>query len=325
MLEEVVRSKLVILFISVIVLTCLAGCSAEADGDLASGGSTVIWVTRDFGTEEIASFEADVGEGNNVMELLQKHLNVETEYGGGFVNAIEGLESGYTGKASEEQRMQDWFFYINGILSGVGAPDYVPADKDVIWWDYHPWGEISFTPAVIGAFPQPFLNGYRGNNPGTLILAGTGCSEAGRRLAVFLQEKGVMQVEVLPYEEARASARSRMTIVLAPWEELNGSSFWKGIQENRDKTGWFAELTPEAFYRLDMHGQRVEEYRDSAAAILATGTGMGDASALWLFTALDKEGVSEIVEMTVQRTEELQGKTGALLVGKEVIALPAKR
>ncbi len=325
MLEKVVRSKLLILFISGIVLTFLAGCSTEAERDFAFGGSTTLWVTRDFGAEEIASFEADVGAGDSVMELLQKHLNVETEYGGGFVNAIEGLNSGYTGKAGDEQRMQDWFFYINGILSGVGALDYVPADKDVIWWDYHPWGEISFAPAVIGAFPQPFLNGYRGNNPGTLILAGKGCSEAGRRLAAFMQEKGIKQVEVLPYEEAYVSARSRMTIVLAPWEQLNGSSFWKGLQDNRDKTGWFAELTPEVFYRLDMHGQREDEYRDSAAAILATGTGMGDASALWLFTALDEEGVSEIVELAVQRTEELQGKTGALIVGKEVIALPAER
>ena len=157
MLEEVVRSKLVILFISVIVLTCLAGCSAESDGDLSSGGSTVIWVTRDFGTEEIASFEADVGEGNNVMELLQKHLN-----GDGIrrriVNA-RGVRIRLQARHQKNKGCRTGF--LHQWYTPVGAPDYVPADKDVIQ-DYHPWGD--FYPAVSALFPSLSLMDT-GNNP----------------------------------------------------------------------------------------------------------------------------------------------------------------
>ncbi len=322
-------AKVFLLLLAGLFLAWLAGCSTGAGGDGAgdrsAGGRASLWVTRDFGAAEITLIEVNFRETDSVMNLLQQNLEVETEYGGGFVNAIEGLKSGYTGKGGDEQRMLDWFFYINGILSGVGALDYLPGDGDVIWWDYHPWGEISFTPAVIGTFPQPFLNGYRGSNSGTLILSGEGCSESSEYLAAFLRENGVKQVEVLPYEETQAQNRSRMTIVVAPWNQLSGSNFWKGLQKNRDKSGWFAELASDAFYPLDMYGQRGERAGGSAGALLATGTGMGDAAPLWLFTSLDKEGICKIVELVIQRPEKLRSKIGALVVDKEVIALPLQQ
>ncbi|MEW5921390.1 MAG: DUF4430 domain-containing protein [Bacillota bacterium] len=316
-----------IIFISFcgLFLSWSAGCGGGLVGDTPAAGRACLWVTRDFGAAEIYNSEVEFAATDSVMTMLQQYLEVETEYGGGFVNAIAGLKSGYTGKVGEDQQMLDWFFYMNGIISGVGALDYAPGDGDVIWWDYHAWGEISFTPAVIGAFPQPFLNGYRGSNPGTLILIGKGCDRHGECLASFLQEQGAELVEIRPYAETLAGRRTRITIVVAPWDQLKESSFWQGIQENRAKTGWFAELTPDAFYPLDMHGIRGEGYSGLAGAVLATGTGMGDPTPLWLITSLNQEGLGEVIDLVVYQPEQLQMMIGALIVGKEVIALPQQR
>ena len=44
------------------------------------------------------------------MRLLQRTFEVETRYGGGFVQAIDGVGGGRRGG-----RPVDWFFYVNGI------------------------------------------------------------------------------------------------------------------------------------------------------------------------------------------------------------------
>ena len=50
------------------------------------------------------------------MRLLQRDFEVETRYGGNFVQEIDGLAGGREGG-----RRVDWFYYVNGIESGVGA------------------------------------------------------------------------------------------------------------------------------------------------------------------------------------------------------------
>jgi hypothetical protein len=307
--------------LSMLVFTLFfGGCGGTSPEN--TGGTVSLWVTRDFAGEELFSGELQAEAGQSVMALLKAHLGVETEYGGGFVNSIGGLASGYTAVSGAKQEKLDWFYYMNGIASGVGAVSYFPRHRDVIWWDYHSWGNMPFTPAVIGAFPQPFLNGYQEHNPKTVILTGDGCSELGELLAGHFRKIGVAEVEVLPYEEKLAASRAGITIVIAPWAGLSESNFWKGMQINRDKTGWFAELSPESFHSLNVYGKRQASYDGNAGAILATGTGLGDPTPLWLLTALDAEDLRQVVEILLSRPEQLFRKFGALVVDGEVIGLP---
>ena len=55
---------------------------------------------------------------------------------GSFVDGINGLISKGTGLTGERL---DWFYFVNGIFSDVGALDYFPEPGDVVWWDYRPW------------------------------------------------------------------------------------------------------------------------------------------------------------------------------------------
>ena len=52
------------------------------------------------------------------MRLLDREAEIETRYGGGFVQSIEGVAG-----ATEGDRRFDWFFYMNGIESPVGSAD----------------------------------------------------------------------------------------------------------------------------------------------------------------------------------------------------------
>lgn len=306
------------------------GCSPgfPAPGERGTGpgpggqGKVYLQVTRDHGRETLFEEEVALAPGQPVMSLLQEHLEVETEYGGGFVSSLGGLASGYLPESRGGGRA-DWFYKVNGVMSGLGAAQYQPRPGDMIWWDYHSWEEGLFTPAVVGSFPQPFLNGYRGEHPGVLVLAGKGCSELAGSVAGYLEEAGAGgAVEVRPYAEGLASGRRKVTLVVALWEELAGSRFWRGMQENRGKTGWFAGLEVGVFHALDPRGIKQESYPGEAGAILASGSGLGDPYPLWLVTATSPESLRETAAVLWEKPGELAKKYGVLVAGGEVIGLP---
>lgn len=313
-MKRLKRQWAIICFLLVVIL---GGCSTPSP---ITAGTVDLRVTKDFGKEDLFRKSIELRARSSVMELLNNHLEVKTEYGGGFVNAINGLESGYTNKKNKEKA--DWFYFMNGIMTNVGATEYYPINGDVIWWDYHWWGDIPFTPAVIGSFPQPFINGYQGQNPGTLILAGNNCEDLAQSLKDALEKAGVEDVVVEGYEEKLAADRSRMTIVVALWEELSESKFWTGIQENRDKTGWFAELDKDVFYPLNKKAQRQGAYKEGVGAILSTGMGMGDSTPLWLLTGVDIKGLAEAADLLIHHDHRISNKFGVLVADGEIIDLP---
>ena len=117
-------------------------------------------MTRDYGAERVLErTSGEVTETDTVMRVLEADADIETRYGGGFVQSIEGLE------ADEELggAPYDWFFYVNGVESTVGAADFSLNGGERIWWDYRDWGAAMRVPAVVGSFPQPLAGGYDGD------------------------------------------------------------------------------------------------------------------------------------------------------------------
>jgi hypothetical protein len=127
----------------------LVGCGEEAAGD----GKAQLWVTRDRGSEVVLT--ATVPAGISALEALRRETEVETRYGGRFVQAINGVE----GDLSDQH---DWFWFVNGYEGDRSAADYDLHDGDVLWWDHRSWAEEQRQPVVIGAFPEPFLHGWDG-------------------------------------------------------------------------------------------------------------------------------------------------------------------
>jgi hypothetical protein len=127
----------------------LAGCGEEAAGE----GSAELWITRDRGSEVVLS--TTVPAGISALEALRRKTDVETRYGGRFVQAIDGIEGDIAGQ-------HDWFYFVNGYEADISAADYELHDGDVLWWDHRSWEGEMRQPAVVGAFPEPFLHGWDG-------------------------------------------------------------------------------------------------------------------------------------------------------------------
>jgi Domain of unknown function (DUF4430) len=127
----------------------LAGCGEEAAGE----GQAQLWVTRDRGDAVVLT--TSVPAGISALEALRRKADVETRYGGRFVQSIEGIE----GDLSEQH---DWFWFVNGYEGDVSAADYTLHDGDVLWWDHRSWAGQMRQPVVVGAFPEPFLHGWDG-------------------------------------------------------------------------------------------------------------------------------------------------------------------
>lgn len=286
-----------------------------------SAESTVsLWVTRDFAREEMFARKVPLEPGKSVMNILQDNLQVKTQYGGGFVESINGLASGYTGA---DKKKKDWFYYMNGIITSVGAMDYRPIAGEVIWWDYHDWGSTVFTPAVIGAFPEPFRSGYRGVNPGTMVLVTPECEKLGEKLAEYMRSLGVKEVEVKPYSESLLVEDKKITLVVGLWNQLENSPYWQRMQKQRRKTGLFVELASDYFATLSANGAVSQRFHENVGAIIATGTGMGDTTPVWLVTGLDQNGLESTVKILTENNGAVKQHFGALVVDGKVIAVPA--
>ena len=184
--------RLVALLAVAVALT--GGGGAERAGD---GGSATLWVTRDRGATLL--HDERVPAGTTVLQALDRVADVDTRYGGRFVQAVDGIEGSL-------DRGDDWFFYVNGYLAEQGAAEYRLRDGDVAWWDYRNWtdGNEREDRVVVGAFPEPFLHGYGGRRRDAVVTyAEPGQEAAAERLADLV---GGRVVRGAPPEDANVLA-----------------------------------------------------------------------------------------------------------------------
>ncbi len=129
-------------------------CTPAAKGHVPGAGEVRLIVSEHFGTtvmlDEVVPWKQEL----NVMTLLAAHARVDTEYGGGFVSAINGVKSTFGGVSSTQAA--DWFYWVDGIMAGVGAADYRLHGGETVWWDFHQWVDAMSIPATLSAFPAPW-------------------------------------------------------------------------------------------------------------------------------------------------------------------------
>ena len=133
-----------------------------------------------------------------MLSVLDQSVEVETRFGGGFVQSIDGLSGG-----SDDGRRSDWFFYVNGIESPVGAAEYAPGDGDRVWWDYRDWSTAMRVPAVVGSWPEPFVHGFEDERWSAGVFCG-GAARPCARVSQALEAEGI--------EHRRRGRRPRTTI-----------------------------------------------------------------------------------------------------------------
>ena len=155
-------------------LLAVAGCGGGEEG---AAGQATLWVTRDRGSTVLVDAQVDAGQ--TLLRALRSQADVDTRYGGRFVQAIERVEGSLA-------KQRDWFWFVNGIEGDRSAVEYRLRAGDVAWWDFRAWQGQERAPVVVGAFPEPFVHGWNGDVRPAAVRYAPGLAVAARRVATHL-------------------------------------------------------------------------------------------------------------------------------------------
>jgi hypothetical protein len=245
-------------------------------------GEVELTVTRDYGSVPLLPRERDaVTESDTVMRVLERHAEITTRYGGGFVRSIEGLEG-------EGGGGDDWFFYVNGLWSPVGAADYPLDGGEAIWWDYRDWTVGERVAAAVGSWPQPFVDGYEGGRHPTAVICrggGSACAEVRSRLADAGATLGP------------GSADDAIRVLVGPWSRLRGDRDARLLDAGVTTSGVFAEFSADgrAMSGLDERGEAARRFGADAGLVAATRR--QELPPVWLVTGTSAAGVAAAAEL----------------------------
>jgi len=265
-----------------IALLCAAFAAAGCGLGPGSGvGEVSLTVTRDYGAEPVLAPASEAAsESDTVMRVLEREADISTRYGGGFVQSIDGLEA--------EERFGhpfDWFFYVNGVESTVGAADYPLHGGEAIWWDYRDWSAAQGVSAVVGSWPQPFLGGYDGERRPVAVecLGAAGACDAVRDA---LAAAGARVADGSPEEAIR--------LLVGPWARVREDATAAQIEDGPEASGVFAEfIRGDSGFQLTgiaADGEPAQVFGPGAGLVAATRR--YDAPPTWVVTGVRGAGVS---------------------------------
>jgi hypothetical protein len=285
-----------------------AGCGLGPGRGL---GDVELTVTRDYGTvPAIHRVLGDVTESDTVMRALERSADITTRYGGGFVQSIEGVEGEETASAA-----RDWFFYVNGVESTVGAADYPLHGGESVWWDYRDWGAAMRVPAVVGSWPQPFLGGYDGERHPVAVEClggGAACGVVGERL----EEAGVSVAAGEPEDAIR--------VLVGPWSRVREDAAAAQIERGPQVSGVFAGFRAGGdgyvLEGLAEDGRPAASFGPSAGLVAATRR--YESPPTWVVTGAAAAGVKAAAELL--DGADLRDRYAVAVEAGEETALPVR-
>jgi hypothetical protein len=305
-----------------LAMSLSTACNRPADTPSVGDIVVQIIVTRDFGEEVIIERTIEVKPNTNAIDALKQVAAVETAYGSGFVNGVNGTRTTFS---TQSGGLRDWFFSVNGITSGTGGLDYALRSGDVEQWDFHKWGFQQTIPATIGQFPEPFLHGHRGSISPTVVAYSDNFEKEANNLVIKLAGLGVKKVNATKITELKETERelSNLIIVGHP-DELLASE----INREWKRLGLFASFDGNRLNAFNSSGEVSEIYTSSTGVIMATqnlwnpnGTGAGENVA-WLVSGTDDAGVKAAIDVLLNRSDEFIYSYGAIVSGGQVTRLP---
>jgi hypothetical protein len=261
----------------------VAGCGLGA-GKAPSAVGLV--VTGDFGAHVVRSWGAPQEHGQEtVMSLLTRNATVSSRYGGGFVQSIDGLAGG-----RQAGRPVDWFYYVNGIEAPKGAAATNVHPGDHIWWDRHDWSATDRIPAVVGSFPQPFLNGIEGKRLPVRVecanVGGYACDTVTARLRAQHVPAAVAALG------SGAGESKTLRVAVGTWRQIAGVSDVRELHEGPSASGVYARFsTSGATLTLLDQDARAKQTLAGGAGLIAA-TRIGEDAPVWSVTGTDNAGVA---------------------------------
>jgi hypothetical protein len=299
-----------------LVVLALAGC-----GLITASAPTAVQlvITSDFGAHVLhRSSGLRARGGETMLALLRSEYPVGASADGDVVNSIDGLSAGPEAGASG--RSARWFYYVNGvpIYSSPARTSLRPGDH--VWWDLHDAGQIAAgATAVVGSFPEPFLNGVEGKRLPVRIecasVSGHACTAVTASLRRVSVPAAVAQI-------GSGGAPETLRVLVGPWNRVGGELAVQDIERGPRVSGVDAGFSAggRTLMLLDEQGQPVRRLNGDAGLVAAT-RGAKEAP-LWVVTGTDDAGV-ELAARAFDRAA-LEDRFAVALRPGGAIALPVR-
>jgi hypothetical protein len=292
----------------------VAGCGFGPGS--STEGEATLTVTRDYGAERLVEATLDdPPESETVMRFLDGEADITTRYGGGFVQSIDGVEG-----AEREGRSFDWFFYVNGIESPIGAAEARVYGGDRVWWDYREWTEAMRVPAVVGSWPEPFVHGSEGKAFPVRIDCLTADEGDCSTVADQLEAEGI--AASIATERAKLG-EELLRVVVGPWEQVRLDRAAAQIEDGPSQSGVFADIVPEPAGDYDivaLNPSDEEVFRAGPGSGLVAAVRLGEEQPTWVVTGVDEAGVDAAIELL--DTESLRDRYAVAVDPRGEFALP---
>jgi len=284
-----------------------AGCGL---GPGSSVGTVDLTVTREFGAVKMSETSGEANESDTVMRFLEGKDEIETRYGGGYVKSIDGV--------SESERgghPYDWFFFVDGIESPVGAAEVSLEGGEKIWWDLHNWSATQGTPAVVGSWPAPFTTGWEGHQPVVVVECEGGGGACGT-VTGALEAEGV--------KLAAGSPKGAIRVLVGPWARLRSDPAAALLASGPAESGIYASFEGSGpswrLVGLDENGKKARAFGADAGLVAATRRYEGPP--VWLVTGGSGAGVRAAAEALA--TDDLRDHYAVASEAGAVTPLPLR-
>jgi hypothetical protein len=280
---------------SVAVCAILAACATALAcagcgfGPKVAASPANLRVTGDFGAHTVTDVSVGAAgkQGRQTdLDALERHAKVKTRPsaspadGGPTVTSIDGRP---TSTGSDH-----WFFYVNGVQPTHSAAAFTVNKGDHLWWDLHDAQAADRVPAVVGSFPEPFLNGLFGRRYPSTIECGPGmkavCASITQRFTHF-------HIPLSPAGVGYGSGTDSLSINVGTWDQVDGEVVAGLIAKGTDASGVYAHFT-DAGRRLALENEAGHVVRTlgAGAGLVAATTGPSDVPT-WVITGTDHAGV----------------------------------
>jgi hypothetical protein len=295
----------------------LSGCAPGTPSETSATSTVTVIGTRDFGHELMFDSTLEVVSGTSAMAALEQVTEVETAYGGGFVEGIDGVASKASGR--------DWFIYVNGIQTNVGASGYALSDGDIERWDYHGWRFRQFTPAIVADYPEPFLHGYEGRVRPTVIAYDDGLGDSAERIRDALEALGVADARTCRGSELADTDKqsSNLVVVGTPAFDLVSE-----MNKAWNRLGLFVRFEGSEMIVHDSGGEVSAKLGAGCGVVQATqspwnpkGIGVCE-NVVWMVSGVDDEGVRRAADILTRGPDEIGSAWAVVVADGQVIRVP---
>lgn len=276
--------------------------------------------TQNFGKSTIFSKEIIIEPGETAMDALKKNLDVKCSYTDGYVESINDIKSTYSGANGEKN---DWFYYVNGMLSAIGASDYTlnPGDKER--WDFHSWDSDRMTTAIIADYPEPFVNGFNGKIRDTVIVY----SEEFYNVAVALQqslEQNGVSSSINLFSNLSNNEKMNNNLILV---DMYDNELIKELNTNAQTLGFFIEFDKGQIKTFDETGKEKQVFQNGGA-VLATqnpwnpkGNWNGE-NVVWVITGITIKDVTNAADTLINNNEDIKNAASIVVSNGKIYRVP---